>query len=70
MEGVALHGAKVDLQSWMELAQTPLEINEKITLTLRSELSDGDPTGMRPFEEAGELKFLQTWVLVVSRKTG
>lgn len=59
---------KVDLQSWMELTQTSPEYKEKITQTLRTELSGGDPTGMRPFEEAGKIKFLQTWVVAVSRK--
>jgi ubiquinone/menaquinone biosynthesis C-methylase UbiE len=59
---------KVDLQSWMDLTQTPLKIKEKITQTLRNELSGGESTGMRPFEEEGKIKFLQTWVLAVSRK--
>lgn len=59
---------KVDLQSWMGLTQTPPEIKEKITQNLSTELSGGLPTGMRPFVEEGKIKFLQTWVVVVSGK--
>lgn len=68
LEFLSSQEIEVDLQSWMGLTQTPPEIKEKITQNLSTELSGGLPTGMRPFVEEGKIKFLQTWVVVMSRK--
>jgi hypothetical protein len=68
----------VDCERWLALTGTPEANADEIRAALRSELTGGPPTGMRPFERRGgsdgaredSLWFTQRWVVVISRKPG
>ena len=56
---------EVDLENWLELADTPADAAEEIRQALRAELQGGPPTGMRPVMRE-TLMYTQTAVALVA----
>lgn len=59
---------EVNVDHWFELTKTNKRIRNKIKEQLVDEINGGTKTGMRPFIQNNEVMFLQTWVIVVSKK--
>ena len=59
---------EVDVERWLNLTQPPQNDAEQIRRALRTELTGGAVTGMRPFEHDGRQKFRQAWAVVVAAK--
>lgn len=58
----------VDVDRWLDLAQTEPEIRRTIVEELTQELQGLRTSGMRPFLHENSLMFVQTWVIVVGVK--
>ena len=56
------------LDDWMDLTATPAPARVAITEELQRELDGGPPTGMHPFQEAGQLMFRHIWIMLVAKK--
>jgi ubiquinone/menaquinone biosynthesis C-methylase UbiE len=74
LEGVGLYQIETEvreidrpLEPWIEQSQTEQEVAEAIRRQLRGEIAGGAPTGMRPYEQEGTLRFCQTWACVSGR---
>jgi SAM-dependent methyltransferase len=61
---------EVDCERWLALTGPPEEDADEVRSALRSELSGGPATGMRPFQRGGALRFLQRWAVVLARRRG
>jgi ubiquinone/menaquinone biosynthesis C-methylase UbiE len=57
------------LEPWLAQSVTPPDRAEQVRELLRAELDGGEPTGMRPHLEHGELWFHQTWETTVARRS-
>ena len=55
------------LEPWLAQSVTPPDLAEQVRSLLRTELDGGEPTGMRPHLQDGELWFRQTWETTVAR---
>lgn len=53
----------VDVEDWLKLTDTPAAPADTIRAALRAELNGAAAGGMRPHEDAGRLKFTQTWAI-------
>lgn len=60
----------VDAERWMEMTGTPAQAAEAIRYALHEDIVGGQPTGMRPFLNDGNLKFLQSWSVWYGTKAG
>lgn len=54
-----------DLEEWLELTAAPDAVRQEVRAALEAELSGGAPTGMQAFREAGRVKFVHHWAVVV-----
>lgn len=63
-----LRDIEVNLKPWLELTSTPEDSSTIITKELTAELDGENKTGMRPFRKEGEIRFLQTWALIIAKK--
>ncbi len=57
-----------NLESWMDLTETPPEARAVITAELERELDGAPATGMHPFRQDGVLMFSHLWFMLVGRK--
>jgi hypothetical protein len=53
------------LDQWLVQARTPKAAAAEIRAALRADLEGGSPTGFRPREIEGELRFLHTMASVI-----
>ena len=58
----------VKLKSWMELTDTPEEIQEKIVELMKNDMSGGSKTGFSPYIEESQIMFHHRWLLLIGRK--
>ncbi|MFS0724003.1 class I SAM-dependent methyltransferase [Paenibacillus sp. 1P07SE] len=59
----------VHVQRWMNLTQPAPEVRDQIERELREDLASPErQTGMRPYEQSGELKFMQQWSKIIGIK--
>jgi hypothetical protein len=57
------------LEPWLVQTEPPAEAAEEIRSALRAELSGGAPTGFRPREQDGELRFVHTMASLIAPGT-
>ena len=57
-----------NLESWMDLTQTPSESRIAILKELQRELDGGPATGMYPYMQDGQFMFKHRWAMLVGRK--
>jgi ubiquinone/menaquinone biosynthesis C-methylase UbiE len=62
------HEHVVEVDRWLDQAQTGAEAAEEIRAALREELGGGAATGMRPVDRDGRLCFTQRFEIVVARR--
>ena len=60
--------AQRNLESWMDMTQTPPESRIAILEELQRELDGGPATGMYPYMRDGEFMFKHRWAMLVGRK--
>ena len=58
----------VNLQSWMDLTDTPQQIQEDIIVKMENELNGGERTGFAPYIQEGQICFDHRWLLVIGKK--
>lgn len=58
----------VDLQSWMELTQTPYPAQKKIRALLAAETAGGERKGFAPYLDGDHIKFDQRWLLLIGKR--
>lgn len=66
-EDFQLRDIEVALEPWLDTTSTTEGNRGIIVKALSEELNGKNKTGMRPFYRDGEIKFLQTWALMISR---
>lgn len=59
---------EMTFDSWQSQVPADSEVRLKIRRALEAEISGGSPTGMRPFERDGALRFRHTWGIVIAKK--
>ena len=57
-----------NLESWMDMTQTPSESRTTILEELQRELGGGRDTGMYPYLQDGRFMFKHRWAMLVGRK--
>lgn len=58
----------VNLQSWMNLTNTPEDVQKDIVQRMEKELNGGDKTGFYPYVEEGQICFDHRWRLMIGVK--
>ena len=58
----------VNLQSWMDLTDTPKNIQEDIVRRMTEDLNGGDKTGFYPYIKEGKICFDHRWLLLIGTK--
>ncbi len=58
----------VNLKSWMELTATPKDVQEKILVLMKEDLSGGSKTGFSPYIKDGQIMFDHRWRLFIGIK--
>ena len=58
----------VNLKSWMELTDTPENMQTEITGLMKDELSGGSKTGFSPYIKDGQIMFDHRWLLLIGIK--
>lgn len=58
----------VNLESWMNLTETPTDIQEQIVTLMKNELSGGSKTGFSPYEKESRIMFNHRWLLLIGIK--
>lgn len=58
----------VNLQSWMNLTNTPEDIQKDIIKRMEMDLNNGDKTGFYPYIKDGEIYFNHRWLLLIGIK--
>jgi SAM-dependent methyltransferase len=58
------------LEPWLALTQTGDDAADEVRAAIAAELAGGAPTGLRPYEQDGELRFAQRMATVRGRKLG
>lgn len=58
----------VKLKSWMELTDTPKEVQEKIIELMKNDLSGDIKTGFSPYVKEGEIMFDHRWLLLIGER--
>lgn len=61
-----LQDQPLDLEDWMQRAQTPEQDRRHIRQRLQSELDGGDPSGLHPQRDNGRLTIRHRWLIVVA----
>ena len=67
---VTIEAREIDrpLAPWLEQASVAADVAEAIRRELREELAGAAPSGFRPCERDGELRFVQRWGCALARK--
>ncbi len=60
----------VNLKSWMELTDTPEDVQKEITNLMKDELAGGSKTGFSPYNSVKEsqIMFDHRWLLLIGEK--
>ena len=58
----------VGLIPWMELTNTPAEIQTEIFRRMVAELNGGEKTGFAPYRKNGDIYFNQRWLFLMGIK--
>lgn len=58
----------VNLQNWMNLTNTPQNIQKEIICKMETELNGGDKTGFYPYSKEGQIYFDHRWLLLIGKK--
>lgn len=58
----------VNLKNWMELTETPKDIQEEIVGLMKNDLSGGDKTGFSPYIKESQIMFDHRWLLLIGVK--
>ena len=58
----------VNLQKWMDLTDTPTDVQEKIIERMDADLSGGAKTGFNPYIKDEQIWFDHRWLLLVGIK--
>ena len=58
----------VNLKSWMELTDTPEDVQKEITELMKTELSGGSKTGFSPYKKESQIMFDHRWLLLIGIK--
>jgi ubiquinone/menaquinone biosynthesis C-methylase UbiE len=67
LERIETRDVEVDFLKWVHMTGTKPETVELLKEELMKDITDGSKTGMRPFMEAGSLKFLQVWSILTGK---
>ena len=68
LAGVTARGVRRPLQPWLEHSAVTPAVATEIRVRLQAELDGGEPTGLRPEREDGELWFTQTFAALIARR--
>ena len=68
IEKIETRDVEVDFKRWVQMTETKPETVKVLREELMKDIQDGSKTGMRPFLENDELKFLQVWSVIVGVK--
>jgi ubiquinone/menaquinone biosynthesis C-methylase UbiE len=68
VHGFSIRDIQVDFYSWVQMAGTDLKTVTLLKNKLIADLEGETNTGMRPFIEGGQLKFLQVWSIALGIK--
>ena len=55
----------VNLKSWMELTDTPEDVQKEITDLMQAELAGGSKTGFSPYHKESQIMFNHRWLLLI-----
>lgn len=58
----------VNLESWMNLTDTPKDTQREITDLMKADLSGGNKTGFSPYIKDNEIMFDHRWLLLIGEK--
>jgi ubiquinone/menaquinone biosynthesis C-methylase UbiE len=58
----------VNLQSWMNLTDTPSDVQKEIISLMQDDLSGGSKTGFFPYLQDGQIMFDHRWLLLIGIK--
>lgn len=58
----------VNLQSWMELTDTPEDMQEEIVGLMKVDLDGGSKTGFAPYMKEEQIMFNHRWLLLIGEK--
>lgn len=58
----------VNLQSWMELTETPVAIQKQIVELMEADLTGDSKTGFAPYRNDGQIMFHHRWLLLIGVK--
>lgn len=58
----------VNLESWMELTDTPDDVRKEIVDLMKKDLSGGDKTGFSPYIKDSQIMFDHRWLLLIGIK--
>lgn len=58
----------VNLKSWMELTDTPEDVQKEITNLMKAELAGGSKTGFSPYKKESQIMFDHRWLLLIGEK--
>ena len=58
----------VNLKSWMELTDTPEDVQKEITNLMKTELEGGRKTGFSPYKKESQIMFDHRWLLLIGEK--
>ena len=58
----------VNLNSWMNLTDTPEDVQKEITDLMNKELNGGAKTGFAPYREENQIMFDHRWLLLIGVK--
>lgn len=58
----------VNLKSWMELMDTPEDVQKEITNLMKAELAGGSKTGFSPYIKDSQIMFEHRWLLLIGVK--
>lgn len=58
----------VNLKSWMELTDTPEDVQKEITNLMKAELAGGGKTGFSPYIKDSQIMFDHRWLLLIGVK--
>jgi hypothetical protein len=70
VEKIETRDVEVDFQRWVQMTGINSRTIQLLEEKLMADIDDGVKTGMRPFMQNGNLKFLQTWSVIIGAKRG
>lgn len=69
VEKIVTRDVEVNFQRWAQMTDIRPESIEVLQEELMKDIRGDSKTGMRPFMENGQIKFLQVWSMIVGRKS-